>query len=147
MKDERGEKNSMFQRLLIQQRSVWKTLLAGLKVFILHSWQYYTFCALHGCNLSIYLEQKYAKTEGGLGTRNDGTPMGNLDKHSTEGSTKGGTLAELNRKETQNTSLQHRKNMKALQDSVYITLLCILQTITNPLENMFCPGKKGSEKP
>lgn len=54
---------------------------------------------------------------------------------------------ELNRKETRNTSRQHRKNMKASQDSVYITLLCILQTITNPLENMFCPGKIGSEKP
>lgn len=95
----------------------------------------------------MYLEQKYAKTGGGLGTRNDGTPVGNRDKHSTEGSTKGGTLAELNRKETRNTSPQHRKNMKALQDSVYITLLCILQTTTNPLENMFCPGTKGGEKP
>lgn len=99
------------------------------------------------CNRSIYLEQKNAKTKDGLGARNDGTPMGHRDKHSTEGNTTGGTLAELNRKETQNTSLQHRKNMKALQDTVYITLLCISQTTTNPLENMSGPGKKGSEKP
>lgn len=177
MKDERGGKEFSVPKTF-SRGPCGKTLFAGLKAFIEEKpragsdtlgiyWTVFFYYYSSKKTFSIYihilahvnqtqlatlyLEQKCAPTKDGWGARNDGAPTGGSATNTAQKDTQKEEppLAELNRKETQNTSLCNTgKTWKLCKTRCTLRCYADHTTTTNPFGNMSGPGKKKvSQKP